>query len=168
MLQCSPNRRVKSIFLEGLFTTASTPVRIHLDTHTSADYQPVAQYAQELTNTSRSACRQIACTSIRDGLYSKSAVKKAMPRDQVLSVDTLVVNASLGTYDGREDVLLMETGSAFTTTTNSSPPTSYFPFYTQLPARPPRQTRPESTTDRSSISYARWSAPSAAAIHCRL
>ena len=52
------DRRLKSLFVEGLLPATCAQVRNYLATHPDVDYQSVARYAQAIGETNRASCRQ--------------------------------------------------------------------------------------------------------------
>lgn len=154
--------------VERILPATCAQVRNYLATHTSAEYQSVTRYAQALGTKSRSTRCQAASQFIRDELDSKSRLVKPMRRDQVLSADISVDDASVKANDESAEIVLVETGATFTTTKASSPPTGYQPSLAQSPTLPPRQTRPESTTDRSGSSDVRRGVSTDVTASCRL
>lgn len=136
------NWRLKSLFVNGLLLAACTQARSYLAPHTSADYQSVARFAEALESSSCLDRRQVAILAICDELDSKWKLIKPMPRDQLLSVSAPVDSANVEAQDGDANLLILRTGSTFTTTTASSPPISYCSSPAQSPAPPPQPPRP--------------------------
>lgn len=143
------NRRLKSLFVEGLLPAASAKVRSCRATHTSADYHSVFRYTQALGDSSHSTRRQAASSSVHDRLNLNSRLIKPMRKDQVLSLETFVDDASTQRYDGGADRLLKLAGSTSISITASLPLNCYRDFSTHSSAFTPQQTAAGSITDRT-------------------
>ena len=120
------DRRLRSLFVEGLLPATCAQVQNYLKTHPGVDYQAVVCYAQAIGVTRSSARRQ--ATSFASPQASSDSVRiftrNARTRP-VLSVKSL---SELPTARGTEaEEILAVTDHSVTPSTLSSPPTSYHP-----------------------------------------
>ena len=120
------DRRLKSLFVEGLLPATCAQVRNYLATHAGVDYQAVARYAQAIGETHRSARRQ--ATSFASPQVPSHSVRRFTRNARtrpVLSVESL---SELPTARGTEtEEILAVTDQSATLSTLSSPQTSYHP-----------------------------------------
>ena len=130
LLRCGtifPDRRSKSLFVEGLLPATCAQVRNYLATHSGVEYQAVARYAQAINETHCLARRQ--ATSFASPQAPSDSVRRFMrsaPTRPVPSVESL---SALPTARGTEtEEILTVTDQSVTPSTLSSPPTSYHPL----------------------------------------
>ena len=146
------DRRLKSLFVEGLLPATCAQVRNYLASHPSVDYQAVARFAQAIGETHRSARRQ-ATPLASPQVPSDSArrfARTARTRP-VLSVESLSDIPTAG-GTGTEEILAV-TDQSVTPSSLCSPPTSYHPSPTSSTAG--AQTAPAPQSDVRAYPYGR-------------
>ena len=120
------DRRLKSLFVEGLLPATCAQVRNYLATHPGVEYQAMARYAQAIGETHPSARRQ--ATSFASPQAPSDSVKRYTHNARtrpVLSVESL---SELPTARGtEEEEILAMTDQSVTPSKLSAPPTSYHP-----------------------------------------
>ena len=120
------DRRLKSLFVEGLLPATSAQVRNYLATHSYVDYQSVALYAQAIGETNRAFRRQgMSPLAHREPSGAPRRFDRTARTRPVLSVESASDIPTAGGF--AEEAILAVTDQTATPTSMSSPPTSYYP-----------------------------------------
>ena len=120
------DRRLKSLFAEGLLPATCAQVRNYLAARPDVDYQSVARYAQAIWETNRASRRQ-RMSALAHGEPPGAARRfdRTARTRPVLSVESASEIPTAGGLS--EEAILAVTDQTATSTSMSSPRTSYYP-----------------------------------------
>ena len=120
------DRRLKSLFTEGLLPATCAQVRNYLASHPHVDYQAVARYAQAIGETHRASRRHGApYAAPRETSGTGRRTDRTARTRPVLSVESASEIPTAGASATEEVLAITEQSAA--PSSMSSPPTSYHP-----------------------------------------
>ena len=121
------DRRLKSLYVEGLLPATCDQVRNYLATDATVDYQAVARYAQAIGETHRSARRHLLPSNVasRDAT-GMIAFNRSGRKTPVLSVESSSEAAYTGASPNADGIFAMTSPTVHASTVGS-PPTSFHP-----------------------------------------